>query len=113
MTPSALALEPPAPEPPGLRCLLLEVGSAVVAILMFDLEVSALPARVLTAAEDRVVRAIFEGKSNGAIAQERGTSSRTVANQVASIFRKYGVASRAELVAHYLAPLSCLVTHEG
>lgn len=37
--------------------------------------------------------------SNAEIAERRGTSPRTVANQVASLFRKLGVASRSELRA--------------
>ncbi len=53
----------------------------------------------LTPAEHAVVAAIEAGKSNGQIARERGTSARTVANQVASLFRKLNVGSRAELVA--------------
>jgi DNA-binding NarL/FixJ family response regulator len=42
---------------------------------------------------------LLEGKRNADIARERGTSVRTVANQVAAIFRKLKVRSRAELVA--------------
>jgi DNA-binding NarL/FixJ family response regulator len=66
----------------------------------------ALRAEPITPAELAVLRAIFEGKSNAAIAHERGTSPRTIANQVASIFRKHGVRSRGELVARYLATAS-------
>jgi DNA-binding CsgD family transcriptional regulator len=40
-----------------------------------------------------------EGQSNAAIAKARGTHVRTVANQLAALFRKLGVASRAELRA--------------
>ena len=105
MEPSTLDLDAMMRAPPGLRCLLLEVGSAVVAVLTFRLDV-AMAERKLTSAEKSVVGAIFEGKSNVAIAQDRGTSPRTVANQVASIFRKHGVASRAELVAQYLTAMS-------
>lgn len=39
------------------------------------------------------------GASNAAIAAERGVSARTVANQLASAFRKLGVGSRFELAA--------------
>ena len=88
--------------PPGLRCLVVEVGRAVVAVLTFRSH-AGLGAERLTAAEEVVVRGVFDGKSNDAIARERGTSPRTVANQVASAFRKHGVSSRAELVARYLA----------
>ena len=53
----------------------------------------------LTKAERDVVTGILRGESNGAIAKRRGTHVRTVANQVAGIFRKLGAGSRAELVA--------------
>jgi DNA-binding NarL/FixJ family response regulator len=85
-------------------CLVLEVGDAVVAVLTFRPDGQA-PSKRLTSAEENVVRAIFEGKSNEEIARDRGTSSRTVANQVASIFRKHGVTSRRQLVAHYLSTM--------
>lgn len=52
----------------------------------------------LTAAEREIARLVREGRSNRAIAELRGGSVRTVANQVASILRKHGVRSRAELV---------------
>lgn len=53
----------------------------------------------LTAAEEEVVELVLEGLSNAQIAQRRGTRERTVANQLASIFRKVGVSSRSELAA--------------
>jgi DNA-binding CsgD family transcriptional regulator len=53
----------------------------------------------LTCAEEQVVRLIVEGRSNDEIARVRRTATRTVANQVAHIFRKLGVDRRAELVA--------------
>jgi DNA-binding NarL/FixJ family response regulator len=53
----------------------------------------------LTPAEHAIVTALESGKSNAEIARERGTSARTVANQIASVFRKLKVGSRAELVA--------------
>ena len=52
----------------------------------------------LTRAELAVATALIEGASNREIAAARGSSVRTVANQVASIFRKLGVRSRGELV---------------
>jgi DNA-binding NarL/FixJ family response regulator len=51
----------------------------------------------LTRAEISVASAACEGRSNGEIARRRGTSARTVANQLASIFRKLHVNSRSEL----------------
>jgi DNA-binding NarL/FixJ family response regulator len=53
----------------------------------------------LTESEQDIARLLLEGCSNAEIAQIRGRSLRTVANQVASIFRKLGVGSRAELAA--------------
>jgi DNA-binding CsgD family transcriptional regulator len=50
-------------------------------------------------AEREVARALVEGSSNASIAAERGTSVRTVANQVASLFRKMDVRSRGEFIA--------------
>lgn len=53
----------------------------------------------LTGAERDVVRQILRGDSNKQIAERRGTAVRTVANQIAAIFAKLGIASRAELTA--------------
>ena len=52
----------------------------------------------LSSAEEAVLRGVALGKSNAEIAKERGTSPRTVANQVAALLGKFGVASRYELV---------------
>lgn len=52
----------------------------------------------LTPAEQEVARGILEGRSNQLIARRRGTSLRTVANQVAALFQRFDVSSRAELV---------------
>lgn len=53
----------------------------------------------LTAAERTVVALAVEGLGNEAIAQARGVSLRTVANQLAAAYRKLGVGSRVELAA--------------
>lgn len=55
-------------------------------------------------AEREVALGLLRGRSNAEIARARGTSSRTVAKQVASLFRRLGVGSRAELVSHLSAP---------
>jgi DNA-binding CsgD family transcriptional regulator len=52
----------------------------------------------LTDAERAVVAALLLGRSNGEIAESRRVALRTVANQVASIFRKLEVSSRVELI---------------
>jgi len=54
----------------------------------------------LSDAERSVAMAVVRGLSNEEIARERGTSIRTVANQMHSIFTKLGVASRAELTRY-------------
>jgi len=53
----------------------------------------------LTPAEAAIAAAIQDGLSNAEIARARGRSPRTVANQVASLLRKLGAGSRAELAA--------------
>jgi len=53
----------------------------------------------LTSAEREVLALVRGGLSNAEIARRRGRSVRTVANQIASIFAKCGVRSRAELFA--------------
>jgi len=51
----------------------------------------------LTSAEKDVAGDILAGLANGAIGKKRGSSVRTVVNQVASIFKKIGAHSRLEL----------------
>jgi DNA-binding NarL/FixJ family response regulator len=58
----------------------------------------------LTSAEKDVASDILAGLPNGAIGKKRGSSVRTVVNQVASIFKKVGAHSRLEL---------CLVVYAG
>lgn len=53
----------------------------------------------VTAAERVVLVLAVAGLSNAEIAARRGVSPRTVANQLASLFRKLGVHSRLELQA--------------
>lgn len=52
----------------------------------------------LAPAEHAVIALLIEGQSYAEIAQTRSTSIRTVANQVASGFRRLGVSGRAELL---------------
>lgn len=51
----------------------------------------------LTPVERDIVQSIAAGRSNAEIARLRGTSVRTVANQVATLRAKFGVASRYAL----------------
>ena len=55
--------------------------------------------KMLTPAEKSIVLDVAAGKSNARIASLRGTSPRTVANQLASIYRKLNLTSRQELLA--------------
>lgn len=52
----------------------------------------------LTQAEAGVLDAVRRGLSNSEIARKRAVSVRTVANQIASLFRKLGAQSRLDLV---------------
>ena len=53
----------------------------------------------LTPAEERVLALVGVGLTNAAIARARGTSVRTVANQVSSILEKTGRPTRRTLAA--------------
>lgn len=79
----------------GLRV----VGSAELCWVFLPAEALGLDPR-LTSAERQVVAGVLNGRTNAAIASARRTSSRTVANQLAAIYRKLGVSSRWELTAH-------------
>ena len=52
-----------------------------------------------TKAESEVAELALRGLSNEEMARARGVSPRTIANQIASIYRKMGVCSRRELRA--------------
>lgn len=91
--------------PAEARVARFEVNGEELAVLSFPLSTpSKRPPTSLSAAEQEVVAGILGGQSNSEIARARRTSVRTVANQVASIFRKMEVSSRAELVARFSAP---------
>jgi DNA-binding CsgD family transcriptional regulator len=73
------------------------------ALVVVSVPVSRAPgAGTLTAAEAAVAREAVAGRSNAEIARRRGSSPRTVANQLASAYRKLGVVSRAELAARLI-----------
>lgn len=86
------------PTPRGARGATFELAGETLLVLSHAVEPPPLP-DALTAGERAIVASILAGMSNAAIAERRGTSARTVANQIASIFRKLGVRSRAELAA--------------
>lgn len=87
----------PDPGPPtGLRASRLSVGGEDLAVLSFDSPAPRIPTS-LTPAERDVLLRVLAGESNREIAAARGSSTSTVANQVAAVFRKLGVRSRAQL----------------
>ncbi|HEX3759097.1 MAG TPA: helix-turn-helix transcriptional regulator [Kofleriaceae bacterium] len=53
---------------------------------------------LLSGAELEIVTAVLRGHSNHQIAAMRGRSTRTVINQLASVYEKLGIHSRRELV---------------
>ena len=57
----------------------------------------------LSPAELGVARDATSGLSNREIARKRGRAVRTIANQLAKVYRKLGVGSRAELAARLAA----------
>jgi len=88
--------------PDGSRISISRSGDAELLVVSIPIKSRAAPDRPLTLAEVAVLEGLLEGKSNAAIANDRGTSLRTVASQVKSVFQKFGVGSRGEL-ASYLA----------
>lgn len=92
-TATAPRLRPPVPQ--TLVVERFRVGDGEYAVISFELA-SAAMAR-LSPAERAVVDALLEGHSNREIAARRGAALRTVANQLASAYRKVGVRSRVEL----------------
>lgn len=90
--------------PAGARAKLAEVAFAGERLLVgaYPLVDEAAVA-LLSDAEREVVALIVVGSTNAHIATQRGTSQRTVANQVQSIFRKLAVRSRGELAVRLQA----------
>ncbi len=85
----------------GMESLRVTTQAELIVALGGPCEPAALPAG-LTAAERTIVDMLLEGRSNRAIALRRGTSVRTVANQLQAIYDKLGVRSRREVVARVL-----------
>jgi DNA-binding CsgD family transcriptional regulator len=91
------ASDPGAP-PPGLKVARFRVDGRQFALFSYPRAPPGLWER-LSEAEGKVITQLLRGLSNREIAAVRHTSLRTVANQVASAFRRIGVSSRAELSA--------------
>jgi DNA-binding CsgD family transcriptional regulator len=87
--------------PPGLRARRISSPDGGE-IVLFSFPLAPLPLHDrLTSAEREVVSSALRGDSNADVARTRGTSVRTVANQMASALRKLGVGSRGELAARF------------
>jgi DNA-binding NarL/FixJ family response regulator len=71
----------------------------VVSIVRPDFDLD----RMVPAAELAVVRSLIEGASYEEIAKRRGTSTRTVANQITAVFRRLKVSGRSELLLRLFA----------
>jgi DNA-binding CsgD family transcriptional regulator len=91
-------LSPAIPTPVDLRATRASVGSEKLVVFSLPLGSPALP-ETLSPAERAIALMLLESWSSSEIAKARHTSVRTVANQLASIFRKLGVGSRAEAIA--------------
>jgi DNA-binding NarL/FixJ family response regulator len=69
-----------------------------------ELQVLSLPrpdrrlGRILPAAEREVIGSLVEGMTYDQIARQRGTSTRTIANQISTVFRRLRLSGRNELV---------------
>jgi len=88
--------------PDDVEIEIAELGDERLAIISWPVVPAKLPS--LTTAEEEVLRALARGQSNSEIAKARGTTTRTVANQVASLLRKFNVASRHELIVAISRP---------
>lgn len=102
MAPSRSGRTPPN-RPDGLKASPVQIGDKRYLLLSFP-TVGSTGDR-LTEAEQQVALAALAGLSNAEIGRLRGSSPRTVANQLATIFRKLGVSSRAELAALARSPV--------
>ena len=86
--------------PSGLRARLEEVlvegqDLLIGSVPLLDESVIA----PLSEAERQILEALLVGSTTAHIAEQRGTSPNTIANQIASIFQKLGVGSRTELAS--------------
>jgi len=86
--------------PRGARVSKFAIGDEYF-VFSYPSAVATFPS-TLTPAEQAVAGRIVEGASFREIGKERGTSERTIANQVKAIYRKLGVRSRLELAAFAL-----------
>lgn len=100
---------PPSPTqpspPPGFRGAKLEDEGRTFLIMSYELPEWELP-DTLTLAERQVLRATLGGATQAQVAEARGVSCTTIANQLAAGFRKLRVGSRMQLAARVRRPSS-------
>jgi DNA-binding CsgD family transcriptional regulator len=72
--------------------------SRVADVIVISADVVDFPP-ALSDSERAVAQALIAGSTNAEIARARGTSIKTVANQLYAMYRKLGVSTREELVA--------------
>ena len=85
-------------DPAGLAAAWFEhAGEDLVVFRLPVLDVGS--AARLSPSERAVIEDVLSGCTNAEIARARGRSPRTVANQIASAYRKLRVGSRSELAA--------------
>jgi DNA-binding CsgD family transcriptional regulator len=82
-----------------LRVSRVELAGARVAVLSLPADTDTGRFAQLTRAERDVAALLVGGLSNAEVSDARRTSEHTVANQVAAIYAKLGVSSRAGFVA--------------
>jgi DNA-binding CsgD family transcriptional regulator len=82
--------------PPGLEVSYVEIDGETFAVFSFPIALA--DDFGLTASEREVVTGVLRGLNNTELAKLRGVSPRTIANQLAAIYRKLSVSSRTELV---------------
>jgi DNA-binding CsgD family transcriptional regulator len=90
--------------PPQLEAYELELRGVRFVLFEWNAQLS-YPAKLkvqLSKAEREVLGELLAGKATHEIAVQRQVAGRTVANQIAAIFRKFGVHSRSELAAHFV-----------
>lgn len=68
--------------------------------------------RKLPTAESSVIRCLVEGLCYSEIARRRGTSQRTIANQISAVFRRLQVSGRNELVQRLFVDGAMAVTRK-
>ncbi|HSJ65803.1 MAG TPA: helix-turn-helix transcriptional regulator [Gemmatimonadaceae bacterium] len=83
------------PLPPDLVAEIIEVGGETLVLFSFTGQREVPGA--LTDAEQAIAGLTLQGLTTAEIAAARGVATATVASQLQAIYRKLGVASRAEL----------------